>query len=539
MIGTKTISTMALLSAALFAAVAAGALTPERLSTRGFGALFVAACFGVVVGTLAHRFWRLGEKSRHYLRWTDDAELERGEGHFVGGGRRRVVIGQSSQNREGEALDLGPRAQHAACIACASLVALAALDTRAFAELDRFHESTGSVASSYCPEEEEEKKPPARDPNEPGCELLRRAFALGYATSLGPCAPKKGVAAVLPPPCTRRQRDEPLLHYSWRRLATFVRGVGAAGSGAARVANEKRELAQRATRLASLGRAEEQILTSAPHASHHVWTNLPAPPLDSAPLFGQTCESRFHRLAHRPTPSGEKQASAVFEHVMGQLLFEGTYDPPAGHCREYHVHWGAPLDACARIAANPRAELAQAGALTDVRAVLERHRLDADLAPLSGATAPGDPSAFISFHCYFEGAPPPTTMGRASTPFTLDGRAFTVEELRIPPSPANAPLFVDRYDAVAQLLVRGFHYGPLLSEAGLELGSPHPGLEGVFAGSDFLLTRLYELEDADLYLDPAWIAGRPDLLEVYPFERHLANYVRTFRRQYRRSRGRL
>ena len=34
------------------------------------------------------------------------------------------------------------------------------------------------------------------------------------------------------------------------------------------------------------------------------------------------------------------------------------------------------------------------------------------------------------------------------------------------------------------------------------------------------------------------IADRPDLLEVYPYQRHLKNYVQMFRRQYRRERGR-
>jgi hypothetical protein len=42
-----------------------------------------------------------------------------------------------------------------------------------------------------------------------------------------------------------------------------------------------------------------------------------------------------------------------------------------------------------------------------------------------------------------------------------------------------------------------------------------------------------------MYLEPGWLADRPDLLEVYPYQRHLSNYVQVFRRQYRRERGRL
>jgi hypothetical protein len=127
---------------------------------------------------------------------------------------------------------------------------------------------------------------------------------------------------------------------------------------------------------------------------------------------------------------------------------------------------------------------------------------------------------------------------RTSTPFSLAGRRFTAEEVRVPPSAPTDSLFIDRYDAVARLLVNGFHYGNFSSEAGLEQAAG-AGLESAFADSDFLLARTYELESIDIYLDPGWIANRQDLLDVYPYERHLKNYVEVFRRQYRRERGRL
>ena len=53
------------------------------------------------------------------------------------------------------------------------------------------------------------------------------------------------------------------------------------------------------------------------------------------------------------------------------------------------------------------------------------------------------------------------------------------------------------------------------------------------------MTRLYGLDSLDIYLDAGWLAQRADLLEVYPYQRHLKNYVQVFRRQYRRERGRL
>ena len=194
------------------------------------------------------------------------------------------------------------------------------------------------------------------------------------------------------------------------------------------------------------------------------------------------------------------------------------------------MHWGAPLDSCERLADKSRG--AAGGVASDVAAVLDA---SASTASAHERRAALRPAAFLSFQCYFEGDGAAT---HKSTPLTLAGHRFTVEEMRVPPSPPASTLYVDRYDAVAKLLVHGFHYGALLSEAGVEPGAAD-GLQAAFAGHDFLLTRLHGLDSLDIYLDAGWIAARPDLLEVYPYERHLKNYVQMFRRQYARVRGRL
>ena len=530
MIGTRTLALILLLAVVVAAAVGLGSLAPERLMMRGFGTMLLVGSFGVVIGTLMFRFWHLGEKSPHYFRKaTESVAWDVSESHFVGNDRWRIVLGE---NRDGEAFDLSAGTRHAMSVIVAAVLALAATDSRALEQLGRASNGALSMASSYCPEEEPEA-PPAKDPNEPGCELVRRAYALGYAKTLGDCAPKKEQRAESAKPiCTRRQRDEPLLHYSWRHLATFwdnLRSTSRVGY----FQQAREDFRKRSAHLRSLEHAQAEVLTSAPHASHHIWTTLPDPK-DGA-FDGTTCTNRYLRLPHRPTPPpGPMQASKVWEHVVAQLLFEGTYDTAAGHCREYHVHWGAPADACERLVANPEAFLAADGARDDVHLTLDRYRVMRDLAALGGPMPAADPSTFVSFHCYVEGEAP----DRKSTPFTFAGQAFTAEKLRVAPSPANAVLYIDRYDAVARLLVPTFRYGALMSEAGLDQASA-AGLEGAFASSDYLFTRLYELESIDIYLDPSWMANRPDLLEVYPYERHLKNYVQVFRRQYKRVRGRL
>jgi hypothetical protein len=552
-IGSKTLASLSLLALVVAGAFALGSFAPERLVTRGFGALLLVGCFGVVVGTLVFRFWRFGEKSRHYFRWsTEPLGWDVTEGHFAGGERRRIVIGE---NRDGEAFDLSPRARLVLSILVASILALAAIGSRALDQLGSAYARASSATSSFCPEEEK-KVAPAHDPNEPGCELVRRAYVLGYAKSLGDCATKKGgpeageagVAARLV--CSRRQRDEPVLHYWWRLLGGFFGNVNRS-TRPGFFKQSLQDFRRRSSHLAALRRSEGEMLTAAPHASHHIWTNLPSPGDDA--FEERTCTSRYLRLPHRPMPPpGSARASRVFEHVMAQLLFEATYDDAAAHCREYHVHWGAPVDACERLAANPDAFLKGDAALDDVRKTFERYQVEGDLVSLGGPKPP-DPTSFLSFSCYIEGAggaqpardhaAPGVEAGpeRTSTPFALasiGGLRFKAEKVRVPPSPATDTLYIDRYEAVGRLLASGFRYGSFFSEAGLDQGGGE-GLESSFASADFLLVRTYELESIDIYLDPGWIASRPDLLDVYPYERHLKNFVALFRREYRRERGRI
>src|SRR6185436_10346329 len=89
---------------------------------------------------------------------------------------------------------------------------------RALELIGRFKRSVTASSASFCPELE--AKPAADDPNAPGCELIRRAYALGYAKDLGDCGVTKARAAAAAV-CTLRQRDEPFAHYAWRFFEHF------------------------------------------------------------------------------------------------------------------------------------------------------------------------------------------------------------------------------------------------------------------------------------------------------------------------------
>src|SRR5204862_2079106 len=145
--------------------------------------------------------------------------------------------------------------------------------------------------------------------------LVRRAYALGYAQSLGDCEAKVRTQAA-GGPCTLRQRDEPLAHFSWRRLDAFWTGLQQSTS-AAHSQKLWRDFVERFHRMGPLRQAEQQVLASAPHASHHIFTNLPDPKNGS--FRAESCADRYRWLAHRPAPGDKARASEVFEHVVGQL----------------------------------------------------------------------------------------------------------------------------------------------------------------------------------------------------------------------------
>ncbi len=538
MIGAKTLGTLCLLVGALTVSLLTGVLRPERLLALRMDAALVIGALAVVLAGLMYRFWGLGERSARYFRLSSGDTPWEDEAHFLGTARRHVVIGA---NVDGEAFELSPTSQYAVCLVMALLLGLGTINARALSLLFGAPSAFTAAGSTYCPDETEAERAPsaAEDPSAPGCALIRRAYEMGYAKSLGDCGAKqKGAARERTALCTLRQRDEPALHYAWRLLSRFGEGVREQ-SGPGYFARLKQEFDERMARLEQLYGAQQQVMASAPHASHHIWTNLPNP---GGAFDERTCTDRYRELPYRPK-TGEHAASNVFEHVLAQLLFESRYEPAAGYCREYHVHWGAPKDACKKLAEDPEGFLRASGALEPVRATLRRYELgleaDRVLQRRAGEAQQKthralQPQSFLSFQCYVEGEPEQ----RANHPFTLDGEHFEAAQISSP-SMDKRSLYVDRYRRIATLMAPSFHYGALLSEAGLSSIDPAQGMNEAFAGKDFLLSRAHSLSSVDVFLEPEWLAQRADLLEVYPYHVHLKNYVRLFRQQYLLGKGRL
>src|SRR4029077_19448104 len=142
---------------------------------------------------------------------------------------------------------------------------------------------------------------------------------------------KKKIEAVeVKPPCTLRQRVEPFRHYSSRLWTRF---------GERRRAPSKEEalggLRKRLAHLDALTAIERQVLDSAPHSAHVVFTNLADPGGAFRPGSGG---DKYRFPSHSPP---DETPGRIFEHVVGQLLFEARYEPSAASCREVHVRFSA------------------------------------------------------------------------------------------------------------------------------------------------------------------------------------------------------
>lgn len=386
--------------------------------------------------------------------------------------------------------------------------------------------------------------PPPAEP--PGCALVKRAFELGYAKDLGDCAPKKlAVAAPVVAPvrevCTKRQHDEPYLHYTGRQLAGAAAALTEANPIEA--VSERIDTTQvRLRYLDTLIAHQLHAIRGSPHASHHLWVNLPDPRQGaflSDLISPPRCDDRYVDLPLWPEamPPGR-----LVEHVLGQLVFATRHGNPPGSCRDYAIHWGAPADACEQLRADPARFLGDQGALATVRAVLDRRRrqlevrrLAEDLGERATVAEPPAPELVVSLQCLI--VDPAGTGAASGGEVVVDGDRLPVREVRIPEPSSDGAGPIDVYAALGALLA-GDAYGGAAADSVERLAAAPPVADDL-AGPGFLLTRLDRIHDADPFLGVRWPLERPDLVDVYPFHRHLGTFVDAFRRRYRAQRGRL
>jgi hypothetical protein len=516
MIGLKTISAVTIAAVLVAIAAARGALAASYLANLSGAAWFAIGLVASLACALVGVGWRFGVPSR-------------GAVGLVAG--RPALVDDAESPRE-----LPGAVQRALVLVGMVAIALGALGNHAAARIVQVPEQVAEPSpSAYCVPHAEvpvavPAAPPPPPPEQAGCALVRRAVALGYAKSLGDCAPKQVVVTAAAPAakaevCVRRHLDEPYLHYAYRRLAE---AFGALGSTTASEAITRRTRDVRA----HLDHAEDLLadvrhaITGTPHASHHLWVSLPDPhPVTIGERFtgAPRCSTRFADLPLWPAIADRSQ---LVEHVLGQLLFASRFGTTAS-CSDYWIHWGAPADACAQLVKDPVAFLARDGALASVRDVLDRRRRQLAIAELDrtlGRKPPSPPppvSAIASLACLaVDHAAAPT-----GTTVTLDGEAIAVRELHVAAIRTEADGPIDVYLALAALLA----------------GTDRPGVTApaTLDTSRFMLVHLDELRDDDPFTGARWPLADPALVAVYPFEHHLRGFIDAFRRRYLPQRGRL
>jgi hypothetical protein len=547
-IGVKTIGALALGAVALAVGARRHALDPAYLGHLSPAACFLVALVASLAVALIGVGWRFGARSKL--------------GIGLVRGRPALIEYPAAQRTH----DLPGVVQRLVLTAGFAGVVLAALGNHAAARIVQLPDELGAPApSEYCmPEPVEPAAPapaaaPAPPVEQPGCALVMRAFKLGYAKSLGSCAPKQAapVAVETKKPkrevCTRRQLDEPYLHYGFRRVA----GAAGATSSVDPIAAADHRVSDVRTHLDFLDGLLADIrhaITGTPHASHHLWVNLPDPhPQSIGERFtgSERCSQRFADLPLWPAWQPGDEARLV-EHVLGQLLFATRFGSTAS-CSDYVIHWDAAPDTCRQLAADPVATLDRDGALAAIRAVLDRRRRQLEIGELATAlgrqppvTPPGA-AAIVSVACFVvDRATPGAPTGAARDDATahdatgardatggtiaLDGDAISWREIHVAGVRTGGDGPIDVYAGLARLL--GGPGGDLAAA----IRAPEP-VE--LSGDDFLLARLDPLIDADPFRGARDPLGHPEIVEVYPFEHHLHGFIDGFRRRYLAQRGRL
>lgn len=549
-LGIKSIAAVTIAGGAVAIAWRGGELTIEHLGHLSADSAFAAGLFAGVGAALAGVGWQAQRRSK------------------AGIGRAGWLPALVPDAPASDVRELPAWAQRGLVGVACACIAVGTFTNEATARIASVPSAlTEPSRAEYCPppgakaaepepEAEDDEPPPPPPIDQSGCALVKRAYELGYTKSLGTCAPpaaqprkrKITIAEVEHEVCERRQRDEPFAHFAWRRVVETASGASPGETVGDRVAEIRTRVAYVEDLLADV----EHSVTGTPHASHHVFVNLPDP---HPHTFGQyftghvPCATRYADLPLWPRWTERTPPALLVEHVFGQLLFATRFGTTAS-CSDYTIHWGAPVDACARLAASPAGFLDGAGALESMRGVLDRRRRQEALRAMAyqlghEPTMPEPPpaGAVVSASCFV--VDPSLAPGAAAVAsgrdITLDGETIGMREVRTPAIRTTGAGPIDVYSQLALLLGGRAYAGPATGDDARL--APPGAVDAVPALRDgaHRLLFLEPLVDADPFLsaDAKAALERADVVEVYPFEKHLRSFVDAFRRVYLPQRGRL
>lgn len=561
-LGAKSVAMTFIFLGTLALVLSGDRFSVEQIRALSAAAAFCISFFTVLAATLTYRLLQLNQPSQTYFRWISPSGVKwTAEQTVLQIGKYALLIGRTSQN---VFTDYPPFVMRALIVGLWVIISIICFNARSVDLIFDTPRKLINAGARYCPVEDPLE---AKTEKKPGCELIYRAFELGYVKDLGTCAPdKKEEKLEL---CTLRQVDEPYLHYSWRHFMMVLDGVRRSFSKGHLIENHKNAFDAQIKHIDTLAGRLTHIVRSAPKASHHIFTNLPPPQGMISYYWNEwfrpnDCMSRYRTLPHTIdiAPDEDRAASRIFDHVYGQMLFNPKYDDIAGDCKEYKIHWNSPVDSCEQLSRDPIQFIKSMGIEKDIQVVLNRvdeakdfARLHEKLSELdvfstappkailarndSGELKPRaevSPETVISFQCFMKADKEGGLMSQERV-FKYNNLEFKARDVQFFLKPHR--IHVDMYKAFSQAMAEGFSYIGYLSHEGQGQANGWRVTAESFAKNEYPLSQLEYLKGADIFYANEWLQEREDLLEVYPYYHHLYHFIKLFRQQYRMQRTRI
>lgn len=383
----------------------------------------------------------------------------------------------------------------------------------------------------YCPMPE---APQVEQTIRPECRLIYRAFELGYAKDLGKCAKNEDKK---PEFCELQMPDEPDLHYSYRVLRRSIAGFfnDLKQQDTAKVQSELKASFEKFDPLLNDYLAK---VNSEPQAAHVLMTNLPNPRGTVSnklhTLSASQCREIYRDMPNKgPEIATMQDAGAAFQHALGHLLFDTSYPLTVARCEEFEILWNVPEEQCAEMQKNPEATIAKLGIEPRFSRVLEFIARKKQIQPKLKYRKS---SEFLSVNCLTAGNGKPQARNEQ---ISFSNQPVSFRWVTVPTATPTDLSQVDVFKAVARMLAPGFNYSHFQSKASFNTDPSKDVSAESMNGEGFDLSRLGNLRDADVFLGAPWLVSRADLMEIYPFHLHLRHFVESFRKHYRKARGRV
>ena len=599
---------------------------------------FTIGVFAVTVTYFFIRFWNINDSSSYTLCIVRGADDNPDRIPIFNGDR----LSASLLRQEESSFEIPSFLVKTSYFLIFLLLGVILIDNRSLFLADAFPE-TLDRKKDFCPTEVETFKKPKP---KPGCELVLKAYEMGYADKLGDCDPRlKDGKIEEPKVCEKRRHDEPYVHYAFRLLERFWEKNGEDDFFDS-LHRKYLTFREKITKSELLFFEQTKSLRGLPRASHHVFTNLahPAGVVRGAFSWIIPKESCQERISNAPAkymgdPKNYAAESKLLGHSFDQMLFNQRHEPGAGYCPEYVIHWNVDANTCTQLAENADSLLAELGIDEQIKAVLSRIEANIGLAQLEstieqihvensmsephglppakellGKNSPTTPSdtnttqsnkeqtadtalenttkqnsenafpeqtpappkppqngsnlaqnlsenknvpsplksalamkkllpKYISFQCLIEDETA-TKAESKNIKVNYASTEFNVSELRVPRIDTKLltggkALRTDYIEHLSGLMAPGFSNVGFESQANILDTDIIEMAQNAYKDNSLILTKLELLKHVDILQGNDWIKNSGNILDIYPWQLHLGNYVKRFRDAYKEKRGRL